>query len=488
MKKIYPFVFVLAVTFNISLLKAQVGINTTTPDASSTLEIESTEGGILIPRMSTAQRNAITDPAHSLLVYDTDLKQYYYNEGSTSTPNWKAILSDATERDNYKLVKSTADLQDELTAGGGTTYQLSSNALYEINGTVAIDYPININGAYIIGLDSSEDILVNATGSTLFQSTSSSGALRNLTLNGNGNQLFNISGNGSQQFLFNNCVIAGASSVGSFSNMGIVFFNIVDFINNSDGIQASDINSYFFSIGYWEQSNSGTFQELSGTFTDIQFENGRIVADTGEIGFDVSANPTVTRSGVLMGFVFGGDGTRVNPYTGTGTYTGFNFTKEWEVDCPGIPLESDINATGNIYYDGSLTTGYSMTVSNNSAFSIATNGSTTAPKLFRFSSPQTGRLTYEGQETRNFQVNASVSERVTGASGDFYAFLIAKNGTELIESNSVQRISSDSDIQSVSITATVELSPGDYIEIYAERLTGSGTDSLIIFSSNLTIH
>lgn len=77
---------------------------------------------------------------------------------------------------------------------------------------------------------------------------------------------------------------------------------------------------------------------------------------------------------------------------------------------------------------------------------------------------------------------------MTGASGDFYAFLIAKNGTPLVESNSVQRIINDSDIQSVSITATVDLDPGDYIEIWAQRLTGTGPNSLVIFSSNLTIN
>ena len=93
-----------------------------------------------------------------------------------------------------------------------------------------------------------------------------------------------------------------------------------------------------------------------------------------------------------------------------------------------------------------------------------------------------------GEKTRNFQVNASVSERVINASGNFYAFLIAKNGVELVESNSVQRIINDSDIQSVSITTTVKLDPGDYIEIYAERLSGGGTDTLVIFSTNLTIH
>ncbi len=58
-----------------------VGIGTTTPNASSKLEIVSTSKGILIPRMTRSQRNAIPSPATSLLIYQTDYTPgfYYYN-------------------------------------------------------------------------------------------------------------------------------------------------------------------------------------------------------------------------------------------------------------------------------------------------------------------------------------------------------------------------------------------------------------------------
>ncbi|MBO3117483.1 hypothetical protein J4050_12035, partial [Winogradskyella sp. DF17] len=63
------FLFVL-ICFNFSF--SQVGIGTTTPDASSMLDIESTTSGILIPRMTQAQRLAIGTPANGLLVYQTN--------------------------------------------------------------------------------------------------------------------------------------------------------------------------------------------------------------------------------------------------------------------------------------------------------------------------------------------------------------------------------------------------------------------------------
>ena len=60
---------------------AQVGINTNNPDASSALEIESTSGGILIPRMTELQRDAIISPAMGLMVYqnDNNIGFYFYN-------------------------------------------------------------------------------------------------------------------------------------------------------------------------------------------------------------------------------------------------------------------------------------------------------------------------------------------------------------------------------------------------------------------------
>ena len=58
----------------LSQMTAQVGIGTTTPDASSVLELESTDKGFLLPRLTTAQRDAISSPAEGLTIYNTDEK------------------------------------------------------------------------------------------------------------------------------------------------------------------------------------------------------------------------------------------------------------------------------------------------------------------------------------------------------------------------------------------------------------------------------
>jgi Collagen triple helix repeat (20 copies) len=61
-----------------------IGIGTTAPDASATLELNSTAKGLLIPRMTSTQKNTIASPATGLLVYQTDgTSGFYYFNGTS---------------------------------------------------------------------------------------------------------------------------------------------------------------------------------------------------------------------------------------------------------------------------------------------------------------------------------------------------------------------------------------------------------------------
>ncbi len=65
-----------------ALLAQNVGIGTQTPHASAQLDVSSTTRGLLAPRMTTTQRNAIASPAKGLLVYDTDVNSLFHYNGS----------------------------------------------------------------------------------------------------------------------------------------------------------------------------------------------------------------------------------------------------------------------------------------------------------------------------------------------------------------------------------------------------------------------
>ena len=89
---------------------AQVGIGTSNPDASAALEIQSTSRGLLIPKLSKIQRDAINSPAVGLLLYQTDNNPgfYYYNASNT----WIRIGSNNTSNIAANTASITANIND----------------------------------------------------------------------------------------------------------------------------------------------------------------------------------------------------------------------------------------------------------------------------------------------------------------------------------------------------------------------------------------
>jgi hypothetical protein len=93
----------------------QSGINTLTPDASAILDVRSPDNnkGLLVPRMTSAQKNAIPSPAAGLLVYDTTTNCLSQNTGTPAAPNW---ICSQTTADNG-LTKTA----DNIQLGGALT-------------------------------------------------------------------------------------------------------------------------------------------------------------------------------------------------------------------------------------------------------------------------------------------------------------------------------------------------------------------------------
>ncbi len=72
-----------------SYAQNNIGIGTTTPAASAVLDIASTTKGLLIPRMTTAQRTVVASPVTGLLVFDTDTKTLWAYDGAA----WKNLYN-----------------------------------------------------------------------------------------------------------------------------------------------------------------------------------------------------------------------------------------------------------------------------------------------------------------------------------------------------------------------------------------------------------
>ena len=137
------------------IAQAQVGIGTTTPDASAALDITSTAKGLLPPRMTAAQRDAIATPAQGLMVYCTSCgtngEAQLYNgaawvnfTGGTATvaPPDAPTIGTATGGDDQATVAFTAPTSDGGASITGYTVTSSPDGI-TATGTSS---PITITG------------------------------------------------------------------------------------------------------------------------------------------------------------------------------------------------------------------------------------------------------------------------------------------------------------------------------------------------------
>ena len=71
---------------DVAFVSGKLGIGTSAPATSALLDLNSTTTGLLLPRMTTAQRTAISGPTDGLLVYDTDIDAVYIYRNGVWSP------------------------------------------------------------------------------------------------------------------------------------------------------------------------------------------------------------------------------------------------------------------------------------------------------------------------------------------------------------------------------------------------------------------
>jgi hypothetical protein len=129
MKKFLPvFVLLLAVVKMANAQSVAVSAGNVAPHASAMLEVNSTEKGFLPPRMTTAQRDAIANPAQGLVIYNTTTDCLNYRGANA----W------------LELCGTCSPLP--TTAGAGAD-QLN---LASTSATLAANTPVNGTGAWSI--------------------------------------------------------------------------------------------------------------------------------------------------------------------------------------------------------------------------------------------------------------------------------------------------------------------------------------------------
>ena len=120
---IYIFLFVsLCGTIShaqVTLQPDKACINCDTPEASAVLEIESTDKGILVPRMTTTQRTDITSPANGLLVFDETNGSFWFYRTEMgweelATRNGSRNPTSINDTDNDTKIQTEASADEDV--------------------------------------------------------------------------------------------------------------------------------------------------------------------------------------------------------------------------------------------------------------------------------------------------------------------------------------------------------------------------------------
>jgi hypothetical protein len=305
MKKIIGLLLSLAT--HVCLMAQNVGIGTTTPNAGAVLDIQSNTKGMLIPRMTTAQRDAISPAPAGLLVFDNTTGSFWF-KGNT---NWIELVD--TAKNSWKQTANEVYARPNTNVGIRTTapkFPMDVHTNDAVDGyTMRLRNPTNAAGA-------KTTLLLSSSNYNFFGNAAPASAITSLA-----------GGNSSQHLLFSTCSYIAEPvermRIDSSGNVGIGLTNPETKLHIAAGTDVTNAAGGFIQIGNTNNRNIGIDDN------EIQQRNNGAVAKL-----------TLQNSG---------GGMQVGSGTGT-----FNFTTTGELTRNGITGTADILpiSYGKVLFDG----------------------------------------------------------------------------------------------------------------------------------------
>ncbi|MEX0995427.1 MAG: hypothetical protein WDZ45_00090 [Flavobacteriaceae bacterium] len=430
---------------------SQVGIGTVSPDPSSMLEVSSDSRGILIPRMTTAQRDAISSPSEGLNIYNLTTK----TTDVFSNGVWKSLTYDKTS--NLVYVYSMADLPVPV----GDKISLDGTKMYIFSGFVDIspNYLL-LNGAGLRGVDPQKDGVMSNVSGAVLRSVDSSVFIQDLAVIpfSGSTKAYEFSDATGEEFcnIFSGASVVEIFDVSSLGVGSISGFKAVTIVKNywkvKDGLKIGGTMGKFAAVlNFITGITDGAGLEFNSDLVidDIDLSNNYFIY-SGQTGIKVNAGATVDRGRLTTNMFRGVD----IPLDGvTPTDIGWNMLQNTAI--------RDSKAAGFIYNNEVIAESDDTPFPNTTDFVKIVFDQTFASIEKKFTAGN-NRLTYNGRRP----ITANVFASINGESKDVdYTLAIAKNGSVGINPPT-NTVTAKEKLFQLALSTTIELEQGDYIEVW----------------------
>lgn len=215
-------------------------------DESAVFQLVSNSRGFLAPKMTTAEKNAIVNPANGLIIFDTDVNDVQINIGSTSSPNWVGTGAGSVQGTFTDLSVPRADG----------------------NGTMLVDGSINDDGSTIAIGSAPSGSIKNST--VVISSESLTSAIKGFNGSTQSIETIGVEGVSNGSKLLANIGVQGYANNSSFQNTGVegVAINgnnsVVlikhmggNFVADNNGLNESVVGAVFQAVGDNTADNVG---------------------------------------------------------------------------------------------------------------------------------------------------------------------------------------------------------------------------------------